>query len=105
MKVSLAALVVLAAACASCVTVARATLQNRFEALGIPQNTSSCMVDELDRSLSDQELQQLARFSVELSRSETTLAAIRSLMRIDNSNIAAAVGQAGVSCISGFRPN
>ncbi|MEE2692702.1 MAG: hypothetical protein VX640_14295 [Pseudomonadota bacterium] len=92
-----------AALVAGCATVARATLEDRFQAIGIPQGTAVCMVDELDRRLSDEDLQDLARYTIGLARADSTVAAIRSLMRIDNPRAVTAIGAAGVSCVSGLR--
>lgn len=96
------AAIFLAALVAACATATRATLENRFEAIGVPPSTAVCMVDDLDRRLTDQELRALARHTFEVSRADTTLGAIRALMRIDDPRIVAAVGQAGVSCVTGF---
>jgi hypothetical protein len=87
---------------AGCATVARVTLEDRFQAIGIPEGIATCMVDDLDRNLSDEDLQDLARYTLRLSRADTTMAAVRSLMQIDNPRAVAAIGRAGVSCIAGF---
>ena len=81
---------------AGCATAARYTLQDRFRAIGIPDGTADCMVDELDDRLSNEDLQDLAKYTVRLSRADTTMAAIRSLMTIDNPRAVAAVGASGV---------
>lgn len=86
----------------SCATVARVTLEDRFQAIGMPEGTALCMVDELDQRLSDEDLEQLARFTLRLSRADSTMSAIRSLMTIENTRIVAAIGRAGVSCVTGF---
>jgi hypothetical protein len=78
------------------------TLEDRFQAIGIPEGIATCMVDDLDRNLSDEDLQDLARYTLRLSRADTTMAAVRSLMQIDNPRAVAAIGRAGVSCIAGF---
>ena len=88
---------------AGCATAARYTLQDRFRAIGIPADTADCMVDELDERLSNEDLQDLARYTVRLSRADSTLAAIRSLMTIDNPRAVTAVGASGVACVTGFR--
>ena len=88
---------------AGCATAARYTLQDRFRAIGIPDGTADCMVDELDERLSNEDLQDLARYTVRLSRADTTLAAIRSLMTIENPRAVAAVGASGVACVTGLR--
>lgn len=88
---------------AGCATAARYTLQDRFRAIGIPAGTADCMVDELDERLSNEDLQDLARYTVRLSRADSTLAAIRSLMTIDNPRAVTAVGASGVACVTGFR--
>lgn len=87
----------------ACATAARYTLQDRFRAIGIPADTADCMVDELDQRLSSEDLQDLARYTVRLTRADSTLAAIRSLMTIDNPRAVTAVGASGVSCVTGFR--
>lgn len=86
-----------------CATAARATLEDRFQAIGIPAGTAECMVDDLDQRLSDEDLQDLARYTLRLSRADSTMAAVRSLMTIDNPRAVAAIGRSAVSCISGFR--
>jgi len=88
---------------ASCATAARYTLQDRFRAIGIPADTADCMVDELDDRLSSQDLQDLAQYTVRLTRADTTLAAIRALMTIDNPRAVTAIGASGVSCVTGLR--
>ena len=87
----------------SCATAARYTLQDRFRAIGIPEGTADCMVDELDERLSNEDLQDLARYTLRLSRADSTLAAIRSLMTIDNPRAVTAIGASGISCVTGFR--
>lgn len=87
----------------ACATAARYTLQDRFVAIGIPTNTADCMVDELDQRLSSEDLQDLARYTLRLSRAGSTLDAIRSLMAIDNPRAVTAVGASGVACVTGLR--
>jgi hypothetical protein len=86
-----------------CATAARVTLADRFRAIGIPADTSDCMVDELDERLTSEDLQDLARYTVRLSRADTTMAAIRSLMTIDNPRAVTAIGASGVSCVTGLK--
>jgi len=88
---------------AGCATAARYTLQDRFRAIGIPADTADCMVDELDERLSSQDLSDLAQYTVRLARADSTLAAIRSLMTIDNPRAVTAVGASGISCVTGLR--
>jgi hypothetical protein len=88
---------------ASCATAARYTLQDRFRAIGIPAETADCMVDELDERLSSEDLQDLARYTVNVARADSTLAAIRALMKIDNPRAVTAIGASGVSCVTGLR--
>lgn len=92
----------LAIFCVSCATAARFTLEDRFQAIGIPAGTADCMVTELDDRLSNEDLQDLARYTLSLSQANSTLAAIRSLMNIDNPRAVAAIGRSGISCVSGF---
>lgn len=85
-----------------CATAARYTLQDRFRAIGIPAGTADCMVDELDQRLSDDDLQDLARYTLRLSRADSTFDAVRSLMTIDNPRSVTAIGRSAVSCVTGF---
>ena len=86
-----------------CATVARYTLQDRFKAIGIPAGTADCMVDELEQRLSSEDVQDLARYTISLARADSTFAAIRSLMKIDNPRAVKAVGASGISCVTGLR--
>lgn len=86
-----------------CATAVRYTLQDRFRAIGIGAETADCMVGELEQRLSQDDLQDLARYTFNLSRADSTAAAIRSLMTIDNPRAVTAVGKSGVSCVTGFR--
>ncbi len=95
----LAAAILSAAACA---TAARATLQDRFEAIGLSPRMASCMVDDLDERLSDEDLRDLARYTVGLSRADTPLQAIDSLLEIENPRAVAAIGRSAFACVTGF---
>lgn len=86
----------------SCATVARATLEDRFQAIGIPEKTALCMVDDLDQRLSDDDLQDLARYTLNVARAPSTLEAVRALMRIDNPRAVTAIGKSAVGCVTGF---
>ena len=86
-----------------CATAVRYTLQDRFRAIGIGAETADCMVDELEQSLSQDDLQDLARYTFNLARADSTAAAIRSLMTIENPRAVTAVGKSGVVCVTGFR--
>ena len=87
----------------ACATAARYTLQDRFRAIGIPADTADCMVDELEERLSSEDVQDLAQYTLKLSRADSAMAAIRSLMSIDNPRAVTAVGASGISCVTGFR--
>lgn len=87
---------------ASCATAAQLTLQDRFRAIGIPAGTTDCMVDELEQRLSNEDVQDLARYTLQLSRADSTFVAIQSLMRIDNPRAVTAVGRSAVGCVTGF---
>ncbi len=86
-----------------CATAVRYTLQDRFRAIGIGAETADCMVGELEDRLTQDDLQDLARYTFNLSRANSTAAAIQSLMTIDNPRAVTAVGKSGVSCVTGFR--
>lgn len=91
------------AALAACATAARVTLEDRFQAIGIPEGTALCMVDDLDERLSDDDLQDLARYTLSVARAPSTLEAVRALMRIDNPRAVTAIGKSAVQCVTGFR--
>lgn len=99
----IALLVGAALVAAGCATAARYTLADRFRAIGIPAATADCMVDELDQRLTDEDLQDLARYTLRLSRADSTAAAIQALMGIDNPRAVTAVGASGLACVSGLR--
>lgn len=93
---------VLFAFAAGCATAAKATLENRFQAIGIPEKTAVCMVGELSETLPSDDLNDLARYSMRVSRADTTAAAIGELTKMDNPRAVAAVGQAAFACVTGF---
>ena len=88
----------------SCATVAKATLEDRFQKIGIPEDTAVCMANDLDERLSDEDLSDLARYTVSLTRADTTEKAIKALSRIDNPRAVTAIAASAISCIGGFRP-
>ena len=45
---------------AGCATIAKVTLEDRFQAIGIPSGTATCMVDDLGTRLSDEDMQDLS---------------------------------------------
>lgn len=61
------------------------------------------MIDDLDRRLSDDDLEYLARYTVNVARAPSTLEAVRALMRIDNPRAVTAVGKSALQCVTGFR--
>jgi hypothetical protein len=87
---------------AACATAARATLENRFEAIGLSPKMASCMVDDLDDRLADDDMRDLARYTVGLARADTPGKAIGQLLKIDNPRAVAAIGRAAFSCVTGF---
>ncbi|MEM6414125.1 MAG: hypothetical protein AAF720_05655 [Pseudomonadota bacterium] len=99
---NLLGIVIICLSIAGCATAARYTLEDRFQAIGIPEKTSVCMVDELDESLNDNDLTALAKYTTRISRASSTTAAIQELVKIDNPRAVAAIGQAGFTCVTGF---
>lgn len=87
---------------ASCATSARATLNDRFRAIGLSPAMADCMVDDLDDRLDNRDLRDLADYTVGLSRADTPLEAIEMLTEIDNPRAVAAIGRAAFSCVTGF---
>lgn len=87
---------------ASCATTARATLMDRFQAIGLSKELAGCMVDDLDDRLDDDDLRDLARYASGLSRADDPRQAIDRLLKIDNPRAVAAIGGAAFSCVTGF---
>ncbi len=90
------------ASLAACATAARVTLENRFEAIGLSPKMASCMADDLDERLDDDDMRKLARYTVGLSRADTPRKAIDQLLKFDNPRAVAAIGRAAFSCVTGF---
>ncbi len=95
-------LVAVALTAAACATAARVTLIDRFEAIGLSPKMASCMVDDLDDRLSDDDMRDLARYTVGLSRADTPGKAIDQLLKFDNPRAVAGIGRAAFSCVTGF---
>ncbi len=87
---------------ASCATAAKMTLNDRFRAIGLSGDMADCMVDDLDARLDDNDMRDLARYTVGLARADTPGEAVDSLLRIDNPRAVAAIGGAAFSCVTGF---
>ncbi len=87
---------------ASCATAAKMTLNDRFRAIGLSADMADCMVDDLDDRLDDRDLRDLAEYTVGLSRADSAMEAVDSLLRIDNPRAVAAVGRAAFGCVTGF---
>ncbi|HNR76159.1 MAG TPA: hypothetical protein PKM48_03455 [Parvularculaceae bacterium] len=87
---------------ASCATSAKATLNDRFQAIGLSPAMADCMVDDLDDRLDDRDLRDLADFTVGVSRADSALEAVERLLEIDNPRAVAAIGRAAFSCVTGF---
>lgn len=87
---------------ASCATAAKATLNDRFRAIGLSADMADCMVDDLDERLDDSDLRDLAKYTVGLSRADSPLEAVDRLLKIDNPRAVAAIGRAAFGCVTGF---
>ncbi len=90
---------VVAGALASCTTGARLTIENRLAAIGLPAGQAACMANQLEERLSSEDLQDVARYTLTLSRAESAGETIDALMQIENPSAVAAIGASGVSCI------
>lgn len=101
-KTRLLSMLLIACLTTSCATTARYTLENRFQAIGIPEGTATCMVDDLDESLSDNDMTDLAKYTLRISRASSTMGAIQELLKIDNPRAVTAIGKAGFTCVTGF---
>ena len=88
-----------AAGLSACVTAATMTIENRLEQIGMSPEIAGCMAGQLRDRLSSEDLQDVARYTVGLSRAETSRQALEALARIDNPRAVAAIGASGVSCI------
>lgn len=93
----------LAASLCACATSSKITLRDRFMDLGIPKDTASCMVDDLEQDLSREDLSELADYSRGLGRADTPGKAVDALLKVDNPRAVVAIGKAAFSCLTGFR--
>ena len=93
----------LLATLSACATVANATIENRLVDLGLSQQRASCMADELDARLDDQDMTRLARHAVTLSRSDTPSEVVDALAGIDDFGITRAVIASGTACLFSAR--
>ncbi|MEM9170234.1 MAG: hypothetical protein AAGC56_11335 [Pseudomonadota bacterium] len=92
-----------AALAASCATAARYTIEDRLAALGLSDNQAECMGRELSDRLSSDDLQDVARYTLTLSRADTPGGVVDALRGIDNPRAFTAIGQSGLACIfAGF---
>ncbi len=86
----------------ACATAARVTLEDRFQAIGIPKSTAVCMVDDLSDNLDQSDLNDLAKYTLRISRAPSTSAAVQELLKIDNPRAVAAIGTAAFGCATGL---
>ena len=89
-----------AAALAACAT-STDTIEKRLINLGLDDNRAGCMATDLDARLDDRQLSDLAKFTTNLDRAETPVAAISSLKSIEDPLIARAVVASSVKCAFG----
>lgn len=84
---------------ASCATVSpRARIEDRFYELGLSQERSECLADELDERLDRDELKDVADFLTDLNDAGSAGGALDALLSIDNPRIAASIARASVAC-------
>ncbi|MEM6649456.1 MAG: hypothetical protein AAF603_04320 [Pseudomonadota bacterium] len=83
----------------ACATASKFTIENRLQELGLSSKNASCMAKELDERLDDQELSEFAQFTVDLTRSNSSLGVIDTLSGVDNPKIARAVAVSGLACV------
>lgn len=81
-----------------CATAAKFTLEDRLAALGLPSGQAACMADQLDERLDSQDLQDLARYTLTLSRAQSPGGVLDALLQFDNPRAVVAIGQSGLSC-------
>ena len=86
-------------AAGACATAAKVTIEDRLQAIGLPAGQAGCMADQLEERLSSEDLQDLARYTVTLSRADSPGQAVDALLQIDNPRAVTAIGASGVSCI------
>lgn len=91
----------LAMGAAACATASKVTIANRLEAAGLSRENSVCMARELDDRLDDEQLAEFARFTVQVSRSDTAKGVVSELRKISNPQIASAVLRSSIACAFG----
>ncbi|MEM9233379.1 MAG: hypothetical protein AAGA69_03975 [Pseudomonadota bacterium] len=86
-------------AVAACATVSKLTIEDRLRDLGFSRAQASCVADELDERLDDGQLSRVARTLDDLTDADGPRNVIDAVGRINDPEIAAASGRAGLSCL------
>ena len=97
------ALCLVALGLCACATVATATIENRFEDLGMSERRAACMGAELHERLDDAQLTTLARHMVTLTRADSAGEVVDAVASIDDFRIARAVAGSGAACLFSAR--
>jgi cytochrome c553 len=82
----------------SCATIARYSIEDSLRNIGIPAARADCMGGQLKDRLSDDDLQDLARYLSGLSKSETPGEALDAMLKIDNARAVGAISASAISC-------
>ncbi len=97
--VGISTMIITALALSGCVTVAKYTIKDNLVDMGFSPGKASCMADQLEERLSDEDIQDLARYTAGLSRADSPGQALDALMKVDNARAAGAITASGISCL------
>ncbi len=95
---NLYALLALTILLVSCATAASKTIADNLRYLGLDKKRATCMGDELEDRLSNDDLVDLVKFTSGLSRASSPEEAFRSLRKTDNPRALLAITRAGAVC-------
>ncbi len=82
----------------ACASIARYSIEDSLRNIGIPAKRADCMGGQLKDRLSDDDLQDLARYLSGLSKSETPGEALDAMLKIDNARAVGAISASAISC-------
>jgi hypothetical protein len=101
MRLSVVALILFAAACAT--GSPRAKIADRFVDFGVSEERADCLASELDERLERDDLNDVADYIGGLNEATSAGEALDALLRIGNPRAAAAIARASLACALGHQ--
>jgi len=73
-------------------------LKQQFLAIGLSPDRTTCLVEELDDRLDQQDIREISSFLDDINRSNSAGETLDALLSIDNPDVATAIAKSGISC-------